>query len=142
VVWSQIRLTSLYTLGADTISFDVTVLEVSGEICVEVEGFILKKLILPAPLVKSSVASVPSEEVKNEDITPTEALDLLNRLLEQAGKQRSTAPMAHLLITTKDLAWQIADGSPRARAEVIREQMSAPANTVAQFLCDDFAHTL
>lgn len=137
VVWSQIRLTSLYTLGADTISFDVTVLEVSGEICVEVEGFILKKVDIAAPLVKSSVASVPSEEVKNEDITPTEALDLLNRLLEQAGKQRSTAPMAHLLITTKDLAWQIADGSPRARAEVIREQMSAPANTVGPVFSRD-----
>jgi acyl transferase domain-containing protein/acyl carrier protein len=137
VVWSQIRLTSPYTLGADTISFDVTVLDASGEICVEVEGFILKKVDIAAPLLKSSAASVPGEEVKNEDITPKEALDLLNRLLEQGGRHGSTAPMEHLLITTKDLAWQIADGSPRVRAEVIREQMSAPANTVGQIFSRD-----
>lgn len=45
--------------------------------------------------------------------------------------------MAHLLITTKDLAWQIADASPRARAEVIREQMSATSSAVVQVFSRD-----
>lgn len=139
VVWSHVRLIRPHVLGAETISFDVTVLEASGEICVEVEGFILKKVDISAPSLKSAYSSVPSEntEVKNEDITPTEALELLNRLLEQTGRHGGTAPMAHLLITTKDLAWQIADASPRARAEVIREQMSATSSAVVQVFSRD-----
>ena len=123
-VSAYVRLVGEHVPGAETIAFDVTILDPAGNTCAELTGYTLKKVDLNAPLFRPAPpranAAATKPKLADEDISRAEGLDALQRML--------AAPFVpHLVVTTKDLAWQIEDGSPTAKAKAVREQLTAAA---------------
>ena len=115
--WSYVRLRGDHRPGAETLSFDVTLLDAEGAECAAVEGYTLKKVALSVPVVpRRAVVAVP--ELLANDIRRDEGLNALQRLI-------GCPVLPHVVITTKDLSWQIRDGSPSAKARAIHEQIEA-----------------
>jgi acyl transferase domain-containing protein len=121
-VSAYVRLVGEHVPGAETIAFDVTILDPAGDTCAELTGYTLKKVDLNAPLFRPTPpranAAATKPKPADEGISRAEGLDALQRML--------SAPFVpHLVVTTKDLAWQIEDGSPTAKAKAVREQLTA-----------------
>ncbi len=127
-LWAHVRLSAPHAPGAETIAFDVTVLDAHGESCVVVTGYTLKKVDLNAPALHPTIsrsrAKAAVVDPAVDDIRRAEGLDALQRML--------AAPFVpHLVVTTKDLAWQVEDGSPTAKARAVQEKLAAAAASAA-----------
>jgi acyl transferase domain-containing protein/acyl carrier protein len=121
---AYVRLIGEHVPGTETIAFDVTILDPAGDTCVELMGYTLKKVdlnsALSRPTPSRTNAVVTKSNPIDEDISRAEGLEAFHRVL--------SAPFVpHLVVTTKDLSWQIEDGSPTAKAKAVREQLTAAA---------------
>jgi len=121
--WSHVRLVGDHRPGAETISFDVAVLDEDGTECVSITGYTLKKVNLATQVAQPAPRAEPAVlEAATDDIRRNEGLDALQRVL--------AAPFApHLVITPKDLDWQVEDTSPAALARSARAKAAARADS-------------
>ena len=113
-LWSHIRLNAPFQRGADTLAYDITILDDEGNELAAIERYTLRKV--NATKMGPQPAAKPVKDVPvSSDIRPGEGLDCLNRILGHRF-------MPQVIVTTKDLDYQIEDDKPARKAEKKREQ--------------------
>lgn len=114
-VWSHIRLSGPHEPGAETLSFDVTILDPDGNELVTVQRYSLKKVTATKPAVATNRRAPLRPTSRPKDILPGEGAAALDRILG--------APfMPQVVVSTSDLYKLIEEGKPSAKAA----QPSAP----------------
>jgi phthiocerol/phenolphthiocerol synthesis type-I polyketide synthase E len=108
-VWSHIRPGGANEPGADTIAFDITILDDEGRELASVERYTLKKVTAraaaPAAGVRGRAAAAGAARAK--DVLPAEGWDAFTRIL--AGP-----PLPQVIVSTSDLYALIEDEQPES----------------------------
>ncbi|MET3130770.1 acyl transferase domain-containing protein [Oxalobacteraceae bacterium GrIS 1.11] len=149
LLWSHIRLNGAYAEQAETVAFDITILDQDGNVLAAIERYTLKNVALAKPApgaaapVRRAGGKAPQE---SKDILPAEGRDALERILG--------APfMPQIIACTSDLQALIDEEKPKSRqaAKVetaaedkpsgyARPSMStpyeAPGNEIEKAICE------
>lgn len=106
---SHIRLNGDFQPGAETISFDVTIMDADGKELATVEGYSLKKVMMMPSSANGNGSKPPAKSPSQpKDILPAEGIDAFDRVLNAPFIQQ-------VVISTSSLHALIEEAKPGAK---------------------------
>ncbi len=117
-VWSHIRLSGPYAPGAETVAFDVRILDDEGNELATIERYTMKKVSAARPAATTTKRVADKLAARPKDILPDEGASALDRIL--------SAPfLPQVIVSTSDFYKLIEEEKPAAKAVESTEEAGA-----------------